>query len=59
MRGKFVFTISLENTETNEVSPSLIVRRDTEAQAREYANAAIAACNRPELRVHSMTSRPA
>ena len=57
MTDLFVFTISLENTKTGEVAPSMIVRKATEVEAREYAEDAIA--NHPDLRVHSIASRPA
>lgn len=55
----FVFTITLENTKTGEISRSLVFRGKSEADAREYAEAAIKQHNRPELRVHSIYSRPA
>lgn len=54
-----VYTITLENTVTGEIAPSLICRLDTEKQAHEYAAAAIAKANRREIRVHSIASRPA
>ena len=55
MTKLFVFTITLENTSTGEIAPSMIVRKETEAEARAFAEAAIK--GRPEIRVHSISCR--
>ena len=59
MDAIYVFSMTLEDTKSGAISPSLVFRGKTEADAREYAEAAIKQHNRPELRVHSISSRPA
>ena len=55
----YAFPITLENTKTGAIVPSLLFRGESEADAREYAENIIKQHNRPELLVYSISSRPA
>lgn len=53
------FTIFLQDLATHTISPSMICRFETEADARAYAVAAIAEQGRQdEIVIHKITSRP-
>lgn len=49
------YTIILEQISTGKTVPSMIVRKATEAEARAYAEAAIA--DQPDLRVFKIEAR--
>jgi hypothetical protein len=51
------YTISLEQISTGKVSPSMLVRKATEADARVYAEAAIA--GQTDLRIAKIEAREA
>jgi hypothetical protein len=53
----FIYTISLEQISTGKVSTSMLVRKATEADARAYAEAAIA--GQSDLRVAKIEAREA
>ena len=49
------FTITLEQISTGKMVPSMLVRKASEAEAREYAEAAIA--GQADLRVAKIEAR--
>lgn len=50
-----VWTITLERISTKEVSPFMVVRRETDREARDYAALAIA--DQPDLRIVKIEPR--
>jgi hypothetical protein len=53
----FIYTISLEQISTGKIVPSMLVRKATEAEARAYAEAAIA--GQSDLRIAKIEAREA
>jgi hypothetical protein len=54
-----VYTVILRRISTGEVSPSFLVRKQTEAEARVYAEAALKAANEIDLEVAEIQPRTA